>query len=128
MSTRRVIASIISPASVPREGLPVWFYPSDGSAPVVAMTDASGDMRVELDTSLTYRVPVENAVTVDGLPFPAGTVFVVQVPDGEGTATAAECLAGTVNASRPALIDLIAAQGEAIAALTARMDALEVTP
>lgn len=125
MTVRSVAATIISPASVPRDGLPVTFYPSDGSAPIIAMTDASGDMRVELDTSLTYRVPVENAVTVDGLSFPAGTVFVVQVPDGDGPATAIECLAGTINGSRPALLDRIAAQDVAIAALTARVDALE---
>jgi hypothetical protein len=71
-----------------------------------------------LETGITYRVAVENAVIVDGLTFPAGTVFVVRVTEGEGPVPAIEAMQGTLDASRPTLLD-------AIAALTARVDALE---
>jgi hypothetical protein len=118
MPTRTVVATVTDPAHRPREGLAVHFAALEGHAPVIAMTDASGVFRAELEPDVEYRVPVENAVIVDGLPFPAGTVFVVRVPDGEGDVAGIDAMVGTIDASRPALLD-------AIAALTARIETLE---
>ena len=125
MTSRTVTATITDPTGQPREGLAVFFHAPDGFANVVASTDASGVVRADLETGQLYRVSVENAVIVDGLPFPAGTVFRVNVPEGEGPATAPEALVGTDDASRPALLDAIAALQAAHDALTARVDALE---
>lgn len=118
---RTVTAKITEPTGQPREGLAVYFHAPQGFDNVVAMADASGVIRAVLDTAATYRVPVENAVVVDDLAWPAGTVFLVQVPEGEGEATALEALVGTIDASRPALLDRIAA-------LEARIAALEPIP
>jgi hypothetical protein len=116
--SRPVSARITDPTGAPREGLLVYFHAPDGHDPVIAMTDASGVFVATLETDVTYRVSVENAVIVDGQTFPAGTVFVVLAAAGEGTATAAEVMQATIDASRPALLD-------AIDALTARVAALE---
>jgi hypothetical protein len=116
--SRPVSARITDPTGAPREGLLVYLHAPDGYPPVVAMTDASGVFVADLETDISYRVSVENAVIVDGQTFPAGTVFVVLVTAGEGTATAAEVMQATIDASRPALLD-------AIDALTARVAALE---
>lgn len=122
---RSVTATIVQPDGTPREALAVYFHAPAGFANVVAQTDASGVVRADLETGQLYRVSVENAVIVDGLPFPAGTVFRVTVPDGEGTATATESLVGTDDASRPALLDRIAALQETVTAQETRIAALE---
>jgi hypothetical protein len=116
--SRQVSATITEPTGTPREGLAVFFHAPDGYSPVVAMTDASGVFVADLETDITYRVSVENAVIIDGQSFPAGTVFVVLATAGEGTATATEVMQATIDASRPALLD-------AIDVLTARVVALE---
>jgi hypothetical protein len=116
--SRQVSATITEPTGAPREGLLVYLHAPDGYPPVVAMTDASGVFVADLETDITYRVSVENAVIVDGQTFPAGTVFVVMATAGEGTATATDVMQATIDASRPALLD-------AIDALTARVVALE---
>ena len=81
--TRTVTATVTEPTEAPREGLAVFFDAPDGHDDVIALTDASGVFRAEIEPDVTYRVPVENAVIVDGQPFPAGTVFVVQVTVSE---------------------------------------------
>jgi hypothetical protein len=116
--SRPVSATVTDYSGTPREALPIYFHAPDGYADVVAPTDASGVFVAHLETGITYRVAVENAVIVDGLTFPAGTVFVVRVTEGEGPVPAIEAMQGTLDASRPTLLD-------AIAALTARVDALE---
>jgi hypothetical protein len=116
--SRQVSARITEPNGTPREGLAIFFHAPEGYPPVVAMTDASGVFVAPLEEDVTYRVSVENAVIVDGQTFPAGTVFVVMATAGEETATAAEVMQATIDASRPALLD-------AIDALTARVAALE---
>lgn len=116
--SRVVAATITDPAGTPREGLPVVFLAPDGHEDVIAPTDASGVFVAPLEEDVTYRVPVENAVLVDGQWFTAGTVFEVRVTAGDGPVPAVEAVIGVIDASRPALLD-------AIAALTARVDALE---
>ena len=115
---RTVTATVTEPTEAPREGLAVFFDAPDGHDDVIALTDASGVFRAEIEPDATYRVPVENAVIVDGQPFPAGTVFVVRVAAGEGDVTGEDAIVDVLNASRPALLDMIAA-------LTARVEALE---
>lgn len=116
--TRTVFATVTEPTEAPREGLAVFFDAPDGHDDVIALTDASGVFRAEIEPDVIYRVPVENAVIVDGQPFPAGTVFVVRIPDGEGDVAGEDSIIGILDASRPALLDMIAA-------LTARVEALE---
>lgn len=117
---RTVFAAITDPEGKPREGLPVYFHAPAGHTPVVAPTDASGVFRAPLEPQVPYRVSVENAVTVDGVTFPAGTILLVEVTPGEGDAPGVEALVGTIDASRPALLDRIVA-------LEARVTALEGT-
>jgi hypothetical protein len=114
--SRQVSATITEPTGTPREGLAVFFHAPDGYPPVVAMTD--------LETDVTYRVSVENAVIVDGQTFPAGTVFVVMATAGEGTATATDVMQATIDASRPAFLDAI----DALTARVAALEAVEVQP
>lgn len=118
MSARTVTATVTEPTEAPREGLAVYFDAPAGHADVIALTDAAGVFRAELEPAVIYRVPVENAVIVDGQPFPAGTVFVVRVPDGEGDVTGEDAIVDVIDASRPALLDMIAA-------LATRVEALE---
>ena len=115
---RTVIAAITEPTGKPREGLSVHFAAPEGHDTVIALTDASGVFRAALVPDVTYRVSVENAVLVDGVAFPAGTVFVVRVPEGEEEIEAIDAVIATIDASRPVLLDTIAA-------LTARIDRLE---
>jgi hypothetical protein len=116
--TRGVAATITDPSSAPREGLAVYFHAPEGYSPVIAMTDASGVFVAMLEEDIDYRVSVENAVIVDGQPFPAGTIFVVRVTAGDGAMTASEAMQSSLDASRPTLLDTIDA-------LTARVAALE---
>lgn len=128
MSIRTVLATITEPTGKAREGLVAFFYAPAGHAHVTASADAAGTIRPELETGIEYRVPVENAVVVDGVPFPAGTIIHIVVPEGEGPATAAEVLTGTTDASRPALLDH---QAEAVAVmddLLTRIGALDTMP
>ena len=114
-----VTATVTGPTGGARESLAVLFQPAgETHPPVIALTDASGVFRAEIEPDVTYRVPVENAVLVDGQPFPAGTVFVVRVPPGEGDVAGIDAIVGILDASRPALLD-------AIDALTARIARLE---
>jgi hypothetical protein len=122
--SRQVSATITEPTGTPREGLAVFFHAPDGYPPVVAMTDASGVFVADLETDVTYRVSVENAVIVDGQTFPAGTVFVVMATAGEGTATATDVMQATIDASRPAFLDAI----DALTARVAALEAVEVQP
>lgn len=117
MSTRTVHATITEPSGQPREGLLTYFHAPEGHDPVTATADASGVIRPVLETGVTYRVSVENAVIVDGVAFPAGTVIVVEVPEGDDPATAVEVLVDIIDASRPALLDRLAALEQAVADL-----------
>ena len=119
---RTVIAAVTDPAGTPREALPIYFHAPDGHEAVVAMTDASGVFRAPLEVDVTYRVSVENAVTVDGQVVPAGTVIAVRVGEGEGDVAGVDAVVGTVDASRPALLDTTAALTDALGTLLDRLD------
>jgi hypothetical protein len=124
---RQVLATITEPTGRAREGLMVFFHAPEGYAHVTATADASGVIRPVLETGVTYRVSVENAVIVDGVAFPAGTIILVQVPEGEGPATAREALTGTIDASRPALLDREAQMADVLGTLLGRMGATDLT-
>jgi hypothetical protein len=121
MATRTVLATIVEPTGKPREGLLVYFHAPAGLPHVTATADASGVIRPVLETGVEYRVSVENSVVVDGVPMPAGTIIRVNVPEGEGPAQAAEALVGTIDASRPALLDRAEAAEGVLVDLLARM-------
>lgn len=115
---RALTFRVLDPGGNPREALLVYFHAPEGTAPASAMTDASGVCTVELEPTICYRVSVENAVVVDGQPFPAGTVICTTVPEGEGPVSLDDVHLEFIDASRPALLD-------AIDALTARVATLE---
>ncbi len=119
--TRPVSTIILSATGTPREGLRVDFHASDPAQSVNAVTDAGGVFVAELVPGTAYMVPVMNAVTVEGQDFPAGTVFRVVVPVGEGPATLAEVAVEIIDASTPALLGRLAV-------LESRLTALEVLP
>ena len=121
MTTRDVSATILSATGTPREGLRVDFHATPPDVSVNAVTDAGGVFVAELVPGVSYMVPVMNAVMVAGQDCPAGTVFRVAVPTGEGPATLAEVAVEIVDASTPALL-------ARLAALESRLTALEVLP
>jgi hypothetical protein len=104
---RLVTAVVTSPADAPREGLPVEFFGHDGSR-VIAMTDAAGRFAAELVSGVTYDIPTENPVYVEGVAFLAGMMFRVTIPEGAGPLGIADLVASghiaIINASRPALV------------------------
>ena len=122
---RTVYATVTDPTGDPRRSLPVFFHAPAGHESVTALTDDAGMFRAGLVPDVEYRVSVENAVIVDGVTFPAGTVLLVRVPDGEGDVPGVAALVGTIDGSRPALLDLIAEQQTQVDDLTARVAALE---
>ncbi len=115
--SRPVSATILSATGTPREGLRVDFHASDPAQSVHAVTDAGGVFVADLVPGTAYMVPVMNAVMVEGQDFPAGTVFRVVVPVGEGPATLAEVAVATIDASTPALLARLATLERAVAAL-----------
>ena len=119
--TRAVSAAILSAAGAPREGLLVAFHATPPDMSVSAVTDAGGVFVADLVPGTAYMVPVMNAVMVEGQDFPAGTVFRVVVPVGEGPATLAEVAVAIIDASTPALL-------ARLAVLESRLAALEVLP
>lgn len=119
--SRSVSATIRSTTGNAREGLRVDFHATDPAQSVHAVTDAGGVFVADLVPGTAYMVPVMNAVTVEGQDFPAGTVFRVVVPVGEGPATLAEVVVETINASTPALL-------ARLAIIESRIAALEVLP
>ncbi|MDQ3224529.1 MAG: hypothetical protein M3Q75_13835 [Gemmatimonadota bacterium] len=121
MEMRPVSATILSATGAPREGLRVDFHATPPDVSVNAVTDAGGVFVAALVPGVAYMVPVMNAVMVEGQDFPAGTVFRVVVPGGEGPATLAEVAVEIIDASTPALL-------ARLAALESRLTALEVLP
>jgi hypothetical protein len=121
--TRPVSTPILSATGAPREGLRVDFHAEPPNESVFAITDAGGVFVAELEPGIPYMVSSENPFSVDGQEFSAGTVFRVIVPEGEGPVTIPEVTVEIIDASRPALLAMIAD-------LTARIAALEapVTP
>ncbi len=119
MSSRPVSATIRSATGDAREGLRVDFHATPPDPSVNAVTDAGGVFVAELVPGVPYMVPVMNAVMVEDQDFPAGTVFRVVVPVGEGPATLAEVAVEIIDASTPALL-------ARLAALEARITALEL--
>ncbi len=120
-TSRPVSATIRSATGDAREGLRVDFHATDPTQSVHAVTDAGGVFVAELVPGVSYMVPVMNAVSVAGQDFPAGTVFRVIVPVGEGPATLADVAVAIIDWSLPA-------QMTALAALEARIAALEILP
>ena len=118
-----VTATVTGPTGGPREGLAVSFAAPAGHADVIALTDASGVFRAEIAPDTTYRVPVENAVIVDGRPFPAGTVFVVRVADTDADVAGIDAIIDIIDASRPALLDRAGATERVMVDLLDRIDA-----
>jgi hypothetical protein len=108
--SRQVSARITEPTGTPREGTLVELV--DGSI-VSAITDASGVFVATVETDTTYTFGPAGAGQIDGVPYPAGTVFTLSVPEGEGTATFAESLVSTTDASPAALLARLVALEEA---------------
>lgn len=115
---RPVSTAIRSPTGTPREGLRVDFHAVPPGESTFAVTDAGGVFIADLEPGITYMVSSENPFSVDGQEFPAGTVFRVIVPEGEGPVTIPEITVEIIDASRPALLEMIAG-------LTARVAAME---
>ena len=109
--SRSVSATVTDSTRVPREGLRIDFYGSDGSH-VVALTDAGGIFTAELVPGITYDIPAENPAYVAGVPFPAGVMFRVTIPEGDGPVSIIE--------SQPQIIDM------SRSAIARRLDALEL--
>ncbi len=100
---RAVSTTITEPNGTPREGLQVAFHADPPAVPVHVVTDAGGVFVAELEPGVTYRVPSSNAFTVNGVSFPAGMMFVVEVPEGEGPVDLAEVTVGVQDMSAPAI-------------------------
>ena len=106
---RTVSTTIANPQGGAREGLRVDFHAADPAQSTFATTDAGGVFVATLESGVTYHVPTSNPFTVAGVPFPAGAMFVVQVPEGDGAATLAESLVGVLDMSLPAIHARLAA-------------------
>ncbi len=115
--SRTVSACITDATGAPNEGLRVDFHAANPLQSTSAMTDASGVFVVELVPLVVYQVSTENPFAVDGQPFPAGMVFRVTVPEGDGPVTIAEITTEIIDASRPALLGRLLALETRIAAL-----------
>jgi hypothetical protein len=127
MTTRDITATVGSPVSTPREGLRVDFHAEPPHANTSAVTDAGGVFVAQLEPGVPYMVPVNNAVIVNGQPFPAGTVFRVIVPEGEGPADISEVTVEVIDASQPALLERLASMVSTITEYESRLTALEAT-
>lgn len=107
--SRTVSTTIANPQGGAREGLRVDFHAENQAQSTSATTDAGGVFVATLEPGVTYHVPTTNPFTVAGVPFPAGVMFVVEVPEGEGPATLAESLVGVLDMSPPAVHARLAA-------------------
>jgi hypothetical protein len=125
--SRAVSATIGSPVSTPREGLRVDFHAEPPNASTSAVTDAGGVFVAQLEPGVPYMVPVNNAVIVNGQPFPAGTVFRVIVPEGEGPADISEVTVEIIDASQPALLAWLNVLDATVTAYETRLQALDAT-
>ena len=106
----RLVAPIIRDASgAPREGLRVDFHAAPPDVSVSGMTDAGGELRVNLEPGVQYSVPIMNAVIVAGVALPAGTVLRIVVPEGEGPVSIPEVTVGVEDWSQPAIAARFAA-------------------
>ena len=125
--SRAISATIGSPVSTPREGLRVDFHADPPNANTSAVTDAGGVFVAQLEPGVPYMVPVNNAVIVNGQPFPAGTVFRVIVPEGEGPADISDVTVEVIDASQPALLAWLGALEATVRAYESRLQALDAT-
>lgn len=121
MTTRPVSARIETPTGGAREGLRVDFHADDPAQSTHAVTDAGGVFVAELVVGMTYRVPAASAATVNGETYPAGTVFVATVPEGEGPVDLSAVTVNVEDWSLPTITRMFAD-------LEARLAALETTP
>lgn len=103
MST--LTATICHATGAPREGYQVVLW---AEVPVLAITDAGGGIRAEVEPG-TYRLALEASLQVDGVAYPAGTVLVLTVPEGDAVIPVGDCIAEVIDASLPALLARIVA-------------------
>lgn len=122
---RKVSATIDSPNGMPREGLRVDFHGLGGTPNAHAVTDAGGVFVASLVPG-EYLIPSSNAFTVNGQDFPAGTTFRLIVPEGPGPIDLSSDAVEIIDLSPPGLLATVTALQTALAALTARIAALEV--
>jgi hypothetical protein len=113
MST--VTATITAPSGTPIDAMPVILARPDGSV-LTTSTDAGGGIAVAASGALALTVP--QALAIDGVPYAAGAILRLDVPETDGVVPLVACLTGVDDASPAALL-------ARIAALTARVSALE---
>jgi hypothetical protein len=118
---RAVSATIKDATGRAREGLRVEFHATEPATSVYAITDAGGVFVADLEPGAAYMVPVMNAVYVEGQAFPAGTIFRVVVPEGEGPVAIGDVTVDVIDWSLPA-------QWARMEAIETRLAMLEALP
>jgi len=98
--------------------------------PVLGTTDAGGVVTLDVLPAISYRLVLETAQQVDGVPYMAGTVLTITVPpaadpDPESGVPAVAapiplgaCVTAVLDAGPLALLDRLTALEAAVAALT----------
>ena len=123
--SRTVSATVRDAMGNPREGLRIDFHADTPGSSTYAVTDAGGVFVANIEPDVPYMVPVMNAVNVEGQSFPAGTIFRVVAPVGEGSVALAEVLIEVIDWSLPAQLARIESLEATIADMQSEIDLLE---
>lgn len=122
---RTVTATITNRQGIPQERLMLAFLPEvEGHDWIMAFTDASGVVTVDLETDIPYALGLMGGYILDGTPLSSVAVIRLTVPEGEEPVRLLDCATAVLSTEWPALLRRLETVEQGLATLTETVTAL----